>query len=147
MFVLFSRVDSYLLSKNKSPPFKQEFFCFFFENIDGILPSKYHLSTHEATANEISTFTLCEGKGQDYKDLVRQKSSSILSVVCLEDDKFVPTNLKLYLKDGGDGPGCMPKLKSAKCDSNKEHIFQYGIIPLKATVKDDKNDKITEWEN
>ena len=145
MFVLFSRVDSYLLSKNKSPPFKQEFF--FFENIDGILPSKYHLSTHEATANEISTFTLCEGKGQDYKDLVRQKSSSILSVVCLEDDKFVPTNLKLYLKDGGDGPGCMPKLKSAKCDSNKEHIFQYGIIPLKATVKDDKNDKITEWEN
>ena len=93
------------------------------------------------------TLLYVKGRGQDYKDLVRQKSSSILSVVCLEDDKFVPTNLKLYLKDGGDGPGCMPKLKSAKCDSNKEHIFQYGIIPLKVTVKDDKNDKITEWEN
>ena len=88
-----------------------------------------------------------KGRGVDYKYLLKQTASSIIPVVCLEDEKFVPTNLKLYLKDGGDGAGSMPKLKSAKCVFDKEHIFQYGIIPLKLTVKDDNGEEITKWEN
>ena len=95
------------------------------------------------------TVPVLEGKGRgvDYVDLVKQTASSIISVVCLEDGDFVPNNLKLYLKDGGDGAGSMPKLKSVKCVSDKENIFQYGIIPLKLTVKDENGDETTKWEN
>ena len=69
--------------------------------------------------------------------------------------------MTLHLKDGGDGAGTMPALKmkknhvsavgdGAECDREEEnddkddHMFQYGIIPLK--MVDDMTDTIL-WQN
>ena len=49
----------------------------------------------------------------DYKKLVSMTAKSIFKVCKEKDDNFQPVDVKLYVKDGGDGAGSMPKLKTA----------------------------------
>ena len=83
------------------------------------------------------TFSVLDGKGRslDYKNLVSDTISSVLRVVS-ETREMKEGNLKMYLKDGGDGAGTMPILKSKGAADDQDHIFQYGIIPLKLAVMD-----------
>ena len=88
-----------------------------------------------------------KGRAVDYETLVEVTIKSILSVVA-ENSKEVPKNGKLYLKDGCDGAGSMPKLKSSKTVQDQEHIFQYGFIPLKLVEKDEHSgEEVMRWEN
>ena len=54
----------------------------------------------------------------------------------------------MHLKDDVDGAGTMPALKSKQAVGNYDgeeggdHIFQYGVIPLKSTCGDE-----TVWQN
>ncbi len=73
-------------------------------------------------------------------------AKSILSVVNSKENK-VPENSKLYLKDGCDGAGSIPKLKSVKSVNDAETIFQYGIIPLKLVTKNEDGVEVVKWEN
>ena len=56
-------------------------------------------------------------------------------------------NLRMYLKNGGDGAGTMPVLKSKHCADDVDHIFQYGIIPLKLTAASDTTEEEILWSN
>ena len=53
-----------------------------------------------------------KGCSVDYNTLVSMTANSNVSVVQEEDQDFIPNKLTLFLKDGGDGAGSMPKLKS-----------------------------------
>ena len=78
-----------------------------------------------------------EGKGRavDYTELVSCTAASTIQVVLAENPKFIEQTpiLTMHLKDGGDGAGTMPFLKSKKSVDDGDHIFQYGMIPLKLT--------------
>ena len=120
------------------------------------------------------TFPVLDGKGRglDIKELVVHTASSIIKIV-KEDNpnrNRLLDCLKLHLKDGGDGAGSMPSLRSKKkpkanndtdaddsCvgeeddDSDEdedeaEHMFQYGIIPLKLVRNIDGQEEIY-WQN
>ena len=114
-------------------------------------------SVNFPTTNEIfqersllrpQTESVLENKGRsvDYKNLVKMTSESILRIVHEKDQHFRPEHLKLYLKDGGDGAGSMPKLKNASSVDDEEHIFQYGLIPLKLTQTRNDNEVVI-WDN
>ena len=79
-----------------------------------------------------NTFSVLDGKGRslDYKNLVSDTISLVLRVVP-EPREMKEGSLKMYLKDGGDGAGTMPVLKSKGAAVDQDHIFQYGSIPLK----------------
>lgn len=82
-----------------------------------------------------------EGRGVCYTELVQNTVSSVLKIVKDISPNEPLNDLKMCLKDGGDGAGTMPALKSkqAVSDGDEEdgdHIFQYGIIPLKLTSGD-----------
>ena len=49
----------------------------------------------------------------------------------------------MHLKDG-DGAGTMPFLKSK---NSVDHVFQYGIIPLKLTEKVEGEEEEVAWKN
>ena len=88
-----------------------------------------------------------KGRAVDYKSLVEATAKSILSVVA-ENSKEMPKNAKLYLKDGCDGAGSMPKLKSSETVKDNEHIFLYVLILLKLVEKDEHlGDEIIKLEN
>ena len=84
-----------------------------------------------------NTFSVLDGKGRslDYKNLVSDTISLVLRVVP-EPREMKEGSLKMYLKDGSDGAGTMPVLKSKGAAVDQDHIFQYGRIPPKLTVMD-----------
>ncbi len=104
-----------------------------------------------------------KGRGLDIKELVVHTASSIIKIV-KEDNPNRPLDcLKLHLKDGGDGAGSMPSLRSKKKPGDKddgeeedddsdededeaEHMFQYGIIPLKLVRNIDGEEEVY-WHN
>ena len=98
------------------------------------------------------TISVMEGKGRavDYTELVSCTAASTIQVVLEENPKFLeqtPT-LTMHLKDGGDGAGTMPFLKSKKSVDDGDHVFQYGMIPLKLTKKvvgEDEEEVV--WKN
>ena len=67
--------------------------------------------------------TFCVG-WLDYKNLVGDTISLVLHVVS-ETREMKEGNLQMYLKDGGDGAGTMPILKSKGAADDQDHIFQY----------------------
>ena len=105
------------------------------------------------------TYSIMDGKGRglDIKELISETLQSIIKIVKETSPNQPLENLTFYLKDGGDGAGTMPALKSKKkCtdgaedgnageedndgsdddddddeDEDSDHMFQYGIIPLK----------------
>lgn len=87
-----------------------------------------------------------KGRGVDYKELVTSTVTSVVKIVRELSPNQSLQNLTMYLKDGGDGAGTMPALKSKQAAGNEEedddHIFQYGIIPLKLTCGNE-----TIWQN
>lgn len=110
-----------------------------------------------------------KGRGLDIKELVVQTVTSIIQVVKEDIPNQPLDHLTFHLKDGGDGAGTMPALKSRKKavvedentdtedasgteddesdeEDEAEHIFQYGIIPLKLVRNFDGNEEIL-WEN
>jgi hypothetical protein len=84
-----------------------------------------------------------KGRGLDYEELVKETVSSVIKIVREISPNQSLQDLKMLLKDGGDGAGTMPALKSKQAVGNDgdddeeeedgDHIFQYGIIPLKLT--------------
>jgi len=76
------------------------------------------------TRKKLRPGSVLDGKGRsvNYTDLVLMTAKSILSVINLNEN-HVTENSKLYLTDGCDGAGRMPKLKSAKSVNDAEHIF------------------------
>ena len=94
------------------------------------------------------TFPVLDGKGRStsYKDLVNSTTSSIISIV-EKNSVITEPNLKIYLKDGGDGAGQMPSLKSKKAVNDKQNMFQYGIIPLKMTKINANATEELVWSN
>ena len=97
------------------------------------------------------TMSVMEGKGRavDYTELVSCTAASTIQVVLAENPKFIEQTpiLTMHLKDGGDGAGTMPFLKSKKSVDDGDHIFQYGMIPLKLTKKVGENDEEVAWKN
>ena len=95
------------------------------------------------------TFPVLDGKGRgvEYKELVTSTISSVIKVVSENLPDMSPQNMIMYVKDGGDGAGTMPSLKSKQAGSGDcDHIFQYGIIPLKLThIVGDKEEIL--WKN
>ena len=106
-----------------------------------------------------------KGRGVDIKQLAEHTLVSIVRVVREDFPQQPLDKLTFYLKDGGDGAGTMPALKSKKnrddddddgsdtegdgeSDEEEEadHIFQYGIIPLKLVRNVDGNQQIL-WQN
>ena len=113
-----------------------------FPTTDSMLPVRKSLRPE--------TFSVLNGKGRaaSYRDLVSSTISSVIKV--LKEEKLIPPegkNLKLYLKDGGDGAGQMPTLKSKVSVNDEENIFQYGLIPLKMTNFIDENTEEVVWTN
>ena len=96
------------------------------------------------------TSSVFEGKGRgvDYTDIVSDTITSILKVTHETGHQYHNNTLKIYLKDGCDGAGTMPALKSKEAASNRDgdHMFQYGIIPLKLTAGTEDNEKVL-WKN
>ena len=88
-----------------------------------------------------------QGRSVDYKELVSMTANSIISIIKEDEPHYIPINATLYLKDGGDGAGSMPKLKSAQSTDDAEHIFQYGLIPLRLTEKNNEHKETVKWEN
>ena len=116
----------------------------YFPTTDAMLPVRKSLRAE--------TFSVLDGKGRGacYRTLVSKTVSSIIKV--LKEEKVVSEeespNMKVYLKDGGDGAGQMPSLKSKVAVDDSENIFQYGIIPLKMTkVNDDDVSEDVVWVN
>ena len=70
------------------------------------------------------TFPMLDGKGRgtSYEDLVSSTISSIIKIVDQNGVAAEP-NLKIYIKDGGDGAGQMPSLKSKKGVNDEENVF------------------------
>ena len=108
-----------------------------------------------------------KGRGLDIRKLVSQTVSSIIKIVQEDSPKQPLDHLTFHLKDGGDGEGSMPSLRSRKKpkianvetassaateddDSDKdeaEHMFQYGIIPLKLVRSLQGHGKQILWQN
>lgn len=105
------------------------------------------LETRKMLRPESTSVLDGRGRSVDYKETVSMTVSSILSVIQDQDQDYVPSKAKLYLKDGCDGAGSMPKLKSKQSVSDAEHIFQYGFIPLKLTETDENGVETAKWEN
>ena len=116
-----------------------------------------------------STFPVLnsKGRGLDIRELISQTVSSIIKIVREDSPKQPLDHLTFHLKDGGDGAGSMPSLRSRKktkianietassvatedVESDKdeaEHMFQYGIIPLKLVRSLQGCDKQILWQN
>ena len=114
-----------------------------FPTTDSMLPVRKSLRPE--------SFSVLDGKGRGscYRKLVTNTISSIIKV--LKKEKVVSEeekspNLKLYLKDRGDGAGQMPSLKSKVAVDDSENMFQYEIIPLKMT-KVNKDSEDVVWVN
>ena len=84
----------------------------------------------------------------DFSQVVTCTAASLVQVVKEERPAFTPSAGKLtfYFKDGGDGAGTMPRLKSKKAADDEEHIFQYGLTPLRLT-QTIGNDEVEVWLN
>ena len=97
------------------------------------------------------TKEVLDGKGRsvNYCEVVSSTAASLLRVLKEVNTDFNPEcgKLTLYLKDGGDGAGTMPALKSKKSVDDAEHMFQYGIIPLRLTQKKENCEEIDVWQN
>ena len=95
------------------------------------------------------TFSVLDGKGRSlsYVDLINHTISSVFKIVRETSVIQEKRNLRMYLKDGGDGAGTMPVLKSKHCVDDVDHIFQYGIIPLKLTAASDTTEEEILWSN
>ena len=97
------------------------------------------------------TNPVLEGKGRavDYKELVSSTVASTIQVVTTENpDILHQATFTMHLKDGGDGAGTMPFLKSKNSVDDDDHIFQYGIIPLKLTkCEEGKDEEVVVWKN
>ena len=80
---------------------------------------------------------------------VKSTAVSIIKVLSEINPNFAPTAGKIvfYGKDGGDGAGTMPHLKSKKSAEDAEHIFQYGFISLRITQISNKGEEIEVWKN
>ena len=106
-----------------------------------------------------------KGRGLDIIELVKQTAVSVIKVIEEDNPKKATENLTFILKDGGDGAGTMPRLKSKKKkpegensedekendpsvieEEEAEHMFQYGIIPLKL-IHDDGGHQDILWQN
>ena len=109
-----------------------------------------------------------KGRGLDIKELVETTLTSVIQIVKEISPDQSLNNLTFYLKDGGDGAGTMPALKSKKkCvdavgdpdnnnnnnstsedkEDDEDHMFQYGIIPLKLVRDVDGDTQEILWQN
>lgn len=104
------------------------------------------LKTRVSLRPETTSVLEQRGRTVDYKELVSMTAKSILKVCKEKDEDFLPVDVKLYIKDGGDGAGSMPKLKTASAVDEEEHIFQYGIIPLKL-IQTTNGVEVVKWSN
>ena len=117
------------------------------------------------------TYSIMDGKGRglDIKELVSETLQSIIKIVKETSPNQPLENLTFYLKDGGDGAGTMPALKSKKkCtdgaedgnageedndgsdddeDEDSDHMFKYGIIPLKLARNVEGGNQEILWQN
>ena len=98
-----------------------------------------------------TTKSVLDGKGRsvDFSEVVSCTAASLVRVVKEVTPGFSPSTGKLtfHFKDGGDGAGTMARLKSKKAADDAEHIFQYGLTPLRLTQTSDNNDVVDIWNN
>ena len=89
-----------------------------------------------------------KGRAADFTETVAMTANSILRVVSETKTDFSPSNgqLTFYFKDGGDGAGTMPTLKSKEEVDSPQNIFQYGLTPLRLTQNVGGAD-IHVWQN
>ena len=57
-----------------------------------------------------SDATFFSGRAADYKETVTKTVAALIEIARQEDEQQ-HQHLKVYLKDGGDGAGQMPRLK------------------------------------
>ena len=107
-----------------------------------------------------------KGRGLDITELVATTLKSIIQIVKEISPDQSLDNLTFYLKDSGDGAGTMPALKSKKkCaiggddisdsqddddddnDDDSDHMFQYGINPLKLVRDVNGTTQEILWQN
>ena len=124
-------MHSLVLSKEQTRKVRQ-----FFLNKNIIFPTTNTLLPLRKSLRP-GTSSILDGKGcaADFTETetVVMTASSIVRTASEKDKDFSPLNghLKFYFKDGGDGAGTMPTLKSKKEADSQDKIFQYGITPLR----------------
>ena len=96
------------------------------------------------------TFPVLDNKGRavNFTELVSSTITSVFKVVAAENPNFdhQAGDMTMNFKDGGDGAGTMPFLKSKKAVDDDDHMFQYGLIPLKLTQQLHGKEEVV-WRN
>ena len=117
-------------------------------------PTTNQLNKYRKSLRPVSSHSVLGGKGRafEYVDLVTNTAKSILKIVEETEKDFDRKAgvLKIYGKDGGDGAGTIPTLKSVKEKESVDKIFTYAFTPLKLTQTLAENGNEVEktvWEN
>ena len=80
-----------------------------------------------------------------YKEVVKMTIESILTLV--PTDSLVSGDLEMIFKDGCDGAGQQAVWNAKSMVDAKDHMFQYGIVPLKLQTRHHDGNTSTLWEN
>ena len=89
------------------------------------------------------------GVAVNYMELVKMTTGSILDVVEMRlPGVLKPDHLyRAVYKDGADGTGTQPVMRSKKMLGMKENIYQHSVVPLRLEHVKGENEVEILWEN